>query len=105
MKFRISATSIWHDESLLAKYPMLSDFGYGVEDITFPVRTPIYDEAGKRMYQTGERIVKKPYVIIDSIEQLVEFMRAVDTALVISPEDSYYGTYLNEIEIYDTYRE
>ena len=106
MKFRITATSIWSDEHkrLLEDYPILSEYGYEVEEKRVPVGGCwIRDENGKRIWQTTDetRPSYTPYINIDTLEHLVEFIKGLKTSYevheIVLTED--------EIEIYDYYRE
>ena len=103
MKFRITATSVWwqEHEKLIEEYPILSNYGYELEEKQIPVSGCwIKDENGKRIWQTTDktRPIYTPYIHIDTLEQLVEFIKALeDCGTIVMTED--------EIEIYDGYRE
>lgn len=105
MKFRIDATSVpigmYYDnhEQLLKEFPCLSKFGLEVvEEEANCSGQWIRDENNHRIWQPSDkkRIFYTPYVTIDTVEQLVELIAAVDYPIVVTSD---------AIEIYDTYRE
>lgn len=77
MKFRIEATSIWSDSDLIDRYPMLEKFNYEF---------------------TG----KVAYVVINTLEELIELMNTAKEELIIK---RHWGTDELTVEIYDSYRE
>lgn len=84
MKFSIHATSIRNDpQYLLDRYPCLNDYNFEVKE---------YERESLRVVET--------YITIDTIEQLIKLMDAVDEELVI-----INGPEIPAIEIYDDYRE
>lgn len=98
MLYEISSTGVWRrPDYLIEEYPCLKDFGFEVKEIEETYKGRIRDENGFPLYQPMTRIVKIPYINIDTIEQLHKLMEAVDEPLVIEKD----GT----IEIYDSYRE
>lgn len=57
---------------------------------------PIRDEDGKVIYQDHYKIIKKPYIIIDSLERLMDLIKDVKEELIIDE---------GHILIYDGYVE
>lgn len=103
MKFRIRATDIYPDDSrIIDKYPALKEYGFEVveERKTANKVARITDENGNLI--TQERpcswIVKKAFIRINSLEELLELRKDVDNDIIIYRES-------NTIEIYDGYRE
>lgn len=85
-------------DKLIEHYPVLDDFGLEVVEFQEKYKIPIRDENGKRMYQEAYRHKQKAVVNIDSLEQLMAFIKAVDCEIII-----FCGEPI--IEIYDGYRE
>lgn len=105
MKFYICSTCLNRDtEHLLREYPCLVDFGYSEEVFKEDGLSRIKDENGKFIMQIvkNDHIVTKPYIILDTLEDLVRFKNACRTELVF--KHSFSPDYC-EIEIYDGYRE
>ena len=97
MKIKIISTYYNNIEKLVEKYPCLKDFGFEVVEYEEPLKTWTWDENGKRILQIyGKKIIREPYVTIESLERLLELRFAVDEPLIITED---------EIEIYDGYRE
>lgn len=98
MTFNISSTICWKNEKMLGKYPCLKDFGYKEVERSVPTGYWIKDEYGYSiLWQEGpNRIVYDPVIEINSLEELISLINAVDCELVISD---------TTIEIYDSYRE
>ena len=83
---------------MLEKYPCLIEHGYKEVEREVPTGLWVRDVDGKtRIWQEGpNRIVHEPVVEINSLEELISLINAVNCELVISDTD---------IEIYDGYRE
>ena len=101
MKFQILSSN-WCLNSEIDKlhehYPILDNFGFEVTEFREPYRIPIRDENGKRMFQEAYRTKQKAFINIDSLEQLMAFIKAVDCEIIIFNHEP-------AIEIYDGYRE
>ena len=80
-------SSIW--DEVLERYPELEEFGYGEETIW------------ERDFHNREVVKKKPYITVESLDDLVKLRRLIKKPLIFDQydDDSYY------IEIYDGYRE
>lgn len=101
MQYQITSTDWWDSECIIEHYPCLKDFGFENKEVEAVVHHEfIRDENGKVIVQPIYGIKKIPFVNIDSLEQLNEFIKTVDTPIIISEVDCIYG-----IEIYDDYRE
>lgn len=106
MKFLITATSIWDYtdmERLLDKFPFLNDFGFSVEEQEYTRKTKIRDENGKPITQVNTYMRKKPYIHIQSLEELMKLTDIVgeyNSIILDNTEENGW-----EIEIYDDYRE
>lgn len=104
MKVYISSSSYCCYEEynkLLADYPCLKDYGFVVMDSLKTRCRLIRDENGEWMRQPYQVPIKKAYIFIYSLEELVKLETAVGNPLIFSKDDvDGYA-----IEIYDTYRE
>lgn len=107
MKFKITATSVWLSTDVIVKYPCLMKFGYEMVTEHVPSKCMIRDEFGKPIeFVNGERTFNTPFIHINTIEQLMELINAVENdeyfscGVVVSMNDG-----IPEIEIYDSYRE
>ena len=101
MTFKIEATSVWHDEDVIKSYPQLSDFAFRCDEEEQPRRIAIRDDEGQLMWQqVGAEIVKKSKIKIESLEELINLLSAVDHPLIIDSEEGGFT-----IEIYDGFRE
>lgn len=101
MTFKIEATSVWHDEDVIKSYPQLSNFAFRCDKEEQPRFEAIRDEKGRLLIQqVGTKVVKKPKIEIESLEELVSLLSTVDHPLIIDRE----GDGLS-IEIYDGFRE
>lgn len=95
MIFKITRTSIWGDYK---DRPPYKDAKWNE---VIKIRTQnIWDENGKRITQETSYITGFWTIEINSIEDLVKLSKKLDEDLVLIP-----GENINEIEIYDTYRE
>ena len=101
MTFKIEATSVWHDEDVIKSYPQLSDFAFRCDEEEQPRRIAIRDDEGQLMWQqVGTRVVKKSKIEVESLEELISLLSAVDHPLIIDREEDSFT-----IEIYDGFRE
>lgn len=101
MTFKIEATSVWHDEDVIKSYPQLSDFAFRCDEEEKPRMIAIRSDEGKLMLQQfGVKVVKHPYIEIETLEELVSLLNSVNAPLIIDKEDNGLS-----IEIYDGYRE
>ena len=91
MKAYIESTIWWEVGELIERYPELEEFGYGVDSIFM-----------LNKYEPDGRVVKKPYIRIYSLEDLIKLRRLVKQPLIFD-EDGDGDGYM--IEIYDGYRE
>ena len=98
MRFELYST-VWYDtKDIIERYPCLKDFK--VEECT--VKKDRYittlDENGNRIRQVikDDRTETKCFIDIDTIDQLINLLKAADNELVIGKDF---------IEIYDGYRE
>lgn len=89
MKVYIENTLWYGDDELLERYPDLDEFGYSVETVW------------TRDWYDREVVKKKPYITVESLEDLVKLRRAVQNPLIFDQDED--GNYI--IEIYDGYRE
>ena len=103
MKFRIYSSFYCMDneiDELLDDYPVLKNYGFEVIKETRTGRrvTRIKDENEKPMVQETPYTyeIKKVYVNIDTLEQLMSLIKDVNCHVIVD-EDT--------IEIYDSYRE
>lgn len=96
MLYRITATATYSDERLLDAYPCLKDFGWQLVECVRTLRTRIFDENGKAIYQEIPKIHFRPYIEINSLEDLQKLQATVEQPLIFTED---------EIEIYDGYRE
>ena len=88
-------------KKLLADYPCLKDYGFVVEDSSKTKCSLIRDENGEWMRQPYQVPIKKAYIFIYSLEELVKLEEACAYPLIFSKDDINDYT----IEIYDGYRE
>ena len=102
MKFYISQSDWVYDEEkqnakLIKEYPCLKEYGFELEKIvTKYTRGTVQDDEGNTLEVERCKVSYKPYIIINSLEELMKFIKDVDNELVI--REDY-------IEIYDGYRE
>lgn len=98
MKFKIVSSFYSNNfEKIIKEYPCLKEFGFEVVEYEVPLKTWTCDERGMRILQIhGKQTIRKSYVTIESIEQLLALKSAVKAPLIIDED---------EIEIYDGYRE
>ena len=98
MKFKITSSFFSNNfEKIIKEYPCLKDFGFEVVEYEVPLKTWTWDENGMRILQIyGKETIRKPYVTIESLEQLLALKSAIEEPLIITED---------EIEIYDGYRE
>lgn len=96
MLYRIASTSCYRDERLIEDYPCLKDFGWKLTEYTRTQRTRIFDENNKAIYQEIPKTLYKPYIEINTLEELQKLKAAVQNPLIFMED---------EIEIYDDYRE
>lgn len=114
MKFEIRSTD-WNRDEIIEHYPFLNDFGFRIEDLTLPHKTPIMDENGKRIYQVTTRIVQRCYIEIETLERFMDLSERVGegAGLIVFPKSEVYNANAKKwedvdiplIEIYDGYRE
>lgn len=95
MKFRITRTSVWGDYK---DRPVCE--GATWNEVTEYRKQRILDENGNIIIRETPLIRGFWTIEINSIEDLVKLSKKLDEDLVLIP-----GENLNEIEIYDTYRE
>lgn len=102
MLYRICATVVWDSnkdkkcEKLLCEYPCLKDFGWRLVEYVDVSYTRIQDENGELISMHTPKIFHRPYIEINSLEELQKLQVAVQNPLIFT-EDA--------IEIYDGYRE
>lgn len=102
MLYRICAASIWENtknkeaKKLLSEYPCLNNFGWKLVEYVDNQHTRIRDENGKWIYQVIPKTDHRPYIEINSLEELQKLQAAVEHPLIFTED---------EIEIYDDYRE
>ncbi len=102
MLYRICATGIWssnkdeESEELLCEYPCLKDFGWRLVEYVDVEYTRIRDENGDWISQHIPTTRHRPYIEINSLEELQKLQAAVQNSLIFTED---------EIEIYDDYRE
>lgn len=107
MKFLISATSIYSDQThrLLENYPFLRDYNFEIKELKRPKIRWIRDEKGKLIKQFEEGKFDtycRAYINVDDLQSLLELLKkAGDLVLTESTKDDADF----EIEIYDDYRE
>lgn len=97
--FEITAVSVLDADKLPDKYPQLRDFDFGIMRkyvrMLYSDALPVNEY--KRFIRMENPIYERVgYVVIDSIERLLELSKALDRPLLIEN---------NTIEIYDGYRE
>ena len=104
MKVYIENTIWYGEDKLLERYPDLDEFGYGEEEVLIQLPYPreiVLDENGNEMITYRQKVKKKPYIIMESLEDLVKLRRAVQNPLIFDKDDDVNYT----IEIYDGHRE
>lgn len=107
MKFKITASSVWKTEELIAKYPCLMNFHYEVLTDYKPNICMIKDETGKLIeYANGERAINTPIIHIYTLEDITNLLGTLNKnseyfiSVIISADED-----IPSIEIYDDYRE
>lgn len=103
MKYHIYSARRWRGKSaeLITEYPCLKNYDFEVGEIFKSyVSARIRDERGRFIEQIDYRIVRVGYITIDTLEQLGELRKDVESPLIVSDGD--YGP---EIMIYDGYIE
>lgn len=100
MTFAITSARWGKFEELVEHYPYLLNFGFKVVENTYHTRakTRVFDECGKLIdqWRDVERTTRVPYIVINSLDELLDLKEAVHESLIIGDTD---------IEIYDGYRE
>lgn len=96
MLYRITASATASDDRILNEYPCLKDFGWKLVEFVENRHTRILDENMRSIYQTIPTTYYRPYIEINSLEELQKLQAAIEYPLII---------YEDEIEIYDGYRE
>lgn len=102
MKFRIVTVCNSDPERVINEYPVLNEFEFKSVAIPTQKHIRIKDENGKTIFQSYPSERNEGYVTIHTIDQLLEFCRAVENPIIISVDR---GSGDAEIEIYDNYRE
>ena len=103
MKYHIYSAHQWRGEpdELITEYPCLKNYDFEVEEISKSyVAARIRDEHGRFIKQIDYKIIRVGYITIDTLEQLSELRKDVESPLIVSDGD--YGP---EIMIYDGYIE
>lgn len=103
MKYHIYSAHRWRGEpdELITEYPCLKNYDFGVEEISKPYASArIRDERGQFIKQINYKIIRVGYITIDTLEQLGELRKDVESPLIVSDGD--YGP---KIMIYDGYIE
>ena len=90
-----------YDDKIIEYYPCLKNFGFGVKEITRKTCKPIRDENLGWIMQEYERICEEPYILLESLDDLIKLREGVGESLIFDATDD--GGY--SIEIYDDYRE
>lgn len=102
MLYKISSSAIWssdkdeESELLLSEYPCLKDFGWRLVEYVDVEYTRIRDENGEWISQHIPTTRHRPYIEINSLEELQKLQATIEHPLIIDED---------EIEIYDDYRE
>lgn len=100
MTFKVSRTSQWHFEK---DKPPCKNASATVEEYEFKVR--VFDETGKRIWQSNIRKKDIWTIEINTLEELMELKKEVnedggEVGLIIFDDEE-----TPSIEIYDDYRE
>lgn len=104
MKFEIQTVWNWGDHvKMLEDYPCLKDYGFEPIKVRRVCYERFMDENGRPIKQEKSHTVDRMMVSVNSLEQLLELVRAVQEPIIISPLDEKHASF--NIEIYDGYRE
>lgn len=85
-----------HCQDLLDEYPCLANFGWKIVEYIENCYEEFLDEYGRAIYRRGPKTCYRPYIEINTLEELQKLQAAVQNPLIFTED---------EIEIYDNYRE
>lgn len=99
MKFHLKSTvyAKYYDK-MLEVYPCLKDFGFDVEEKIYQKVSRVKDIHGEYITQENYVGVLEPFVVINTLEELLELIRLLDEEVIVNDDPA-------TIEIYDGYRE
>ena len=104
MKFGIQTVWNWDNlNEMLEKYPVLKNYEIEPVKIRKTRYIKIWDENGRPIRQRDDYRVTRIMISVNSLEQLLELINAVDQPIIISKLEEEHADF--NIEIYDGYRE
>lgn len=102
MKFYICTVEFGskNPELVIQDYPVLKDYGFGIETSTVIREAFKPDERGYWHDTEETETIHRAYITIDTIDELIKLAKDVGWSVIVK----YYGD-VWELEIYDGYRE
>lgn len=102
MKFYICTVSFESEnpEQVIQEYPVLKDYGFGIETSTVIREAFKPDERGYWQDTEETETIHRAYITIDTIDELMKLIGAIGYSVIVHTYDDRW-----ELEIYDGYRE